>query len=177
MVNIQTKKEILKKCKNNHIEMIDQYIDSRTKIKFRCHCGNYFYSAPRNKLISCGCIKIINNRGWKGYGEISGNYFSVIRNGAKKRNLEFDITIEYIWNLFLKQNKKCALTGMKLFFVRNTKMSPLLKTASLDRIDNNQGYIKGNLQWIHKTINIMKLNMIQKDFVKWCNLVSNNNSC
>jgi hypothetical protein len=45
-------------------------------------------------------------------------------------------------------------------------------TASLDRIDSSKGYIEGNLQWLHKRINIMKGNMSEKEFLDFCESVT-----
>jgi len=44
-------------------------------------------------------------------------------------------------------------------------------TASLDRIDNNKGYIKGNVQWVLKDINKMKNIHTQDYFIELCKLV------
>ena len=44
-------------------------------------------------------------------------------------------------------------------------------TASLDRIDSSKGYIKGNVQWVHKEFNKMKLDLLDKEFIDICKLV------
>lgn len=44
-------------------------------------------------------------------------------------------------------------------------------TASLDRIDSDQGYILGNIQWVHKIVNIMKQDTVQSEFIGWCRAV------
>ena len=46
-------------------------------------------------------------------------------------------------------------------------------TASLDRIDSNKGYIKGNVQWVHKDVNTMKMDHTQEEFIKICTMVAN----
>lgn len=104
---------------------------------------------------------------WKGCGEISGSYWCNLKNGAKKRNLELSTTIEYAWNLYLQQGGVCALSGLPITFKAN-------KTASLDRIDSSIGYIEGNVQWSHKHINNMKLNLDQNYFIHLCKLIADN---
>lgn len=39
-----------------------------------------------------------------------------MKRNAKKRNIYWsdDLTIEYLWDLYLKQDKKCALTGLEI---------------------------------------------------------------
>lgn len=108
---------------------------------------------------------------WSGYGEISGAYWNGIKQGAKSRKIEFSITKEYLWNLFIKQDKKCALTGLPLYF-NEVKTNRGNKTASLDRIDSSKGYIEGNVQWVHKDVNEMKWDSTQQEFVNFCCLVA-----
>ena len=45
-------------------------------------------------------------------------------------------------------------------------------TASIDRIDSSIGYVIGNVQWVHKQVNFMKGTMEQKEFIKFCKLIS-----
>jgi hypothetical protein len=107
---------------------------------------------------------------------ISGHMFQQLKASAKMRNIEFNLDIEYLTDLFDKQNQKCSLTGMNLVFAENAKLHQKgFTTASLDRIDNTKGYIKGNVWWVHKRINIMKRTDSVKDFIEWCDKVSNYN--
>lgn len=115
--------------------------------------------------------KLQNSKRWKGYGEIPQTYFANIRNGAKTRNLIFDITIEYIWDLFIKQNRKCALSGKEIGF-----QSANVNTASLDRINSKIGYIKENVQWVHRDINFCKQSFSNEEFINLClDIVKHNN--
>jgi len=53
----------------------------------------------------------------------------------------------------------------------------IIRTASLDRIDSSKGYVKGNLQWVHKDINMMKNHYNQKYFIEICKKVATNANC
>jgi hypothetical protein len=75
---------------------------------------------------------------------------------------------EYLWELFLKQNRVCSLSGLPLRFV-NAKQDG---NASLDRIDSNKGYIVGNVQWVDKNINAMKSDLSEDDFIRFCSFVT-----
>lgn len=105
---------------------------------------------------------------WKGYEELSGTRWSSYQKGAEIRGFNFDITIEYAWELFLNQERRCALTGMPIYF--NMDLDRLRRqghqggTASLDRIDSKIGYIQGNVQWVHKDVNKMKMDLPEQDF-------------
>ena len=138
----------------------------------KCDCGK-LRTAIGTKLVngrtqSCGCKKREETikRQWKGYGEISGSFWTRIVNQAKIRNFEVNVTIEDIWNLFLKQEKKCKLTSLPLNF--SSSYWATNGTASLDRINSKLGYIDGNIQWIHKDVNQMKMDLDEKYFIELC---------
>lgn len=103
-----------------------------------------------------------------GYEEILGSRWASWRIGAKNRNIEFNITIEEAWNVFEKQNGKCALTGVNLKFKKGNNKE---QTASLDRIDSTKHYTKDNIQWVHKEINRMKGSLQEKEFIDFCKKV------
>jgi hypothetical protein len=144
----------------------------------QCDCGQVVVvgisSLNQKHTKSCGCFRKTSNyyRLWKGYGEISGDYWSTVQRNAKSRNIEFSITIEYAWDLFLIQNKKCKLSGLDISLYRHHR-NHIRPTASLDRIDNNKGYIVGNVQWVHKHLNICKHTYSNEEFIEICNMVAN----
>lgn len=149
-----------------------------------CTCGKFIDLTTKavnsGKHISCGCwMKSKEYREknwcWSGFGDIHGKWWSNIKRGASKRNHEFSISIEYAWKLFLKQDSKCALTGMDIKFGRSMKeIERGATTASLDRINNKLGYIIGNVHWVHKDINLMKQCFDLSYFTNMCKLVSRN---
>lgn len=106
---------------------------------------------------------------------IPNYYWAHVVIGAKKRKLEFSIDQEYAEELLKKQNFKCALSGKEIHLTMSVSeyMEGNKSTASLDRIDSNKGYIKGNVQWVHKKINIMKQSMDDPEFIQWCIDVTN----
>ena len=148
----------------------------------KCDCGVSHDALSthlvRKLIMSCGCG--MTSRGplhpqWRGHGEISGGVWNhLTRNargtrGLKRRELEFNITIEYVWGLFLTQNRKCILSGRDLYFPQKCKSKG---TASLDRIDSSLGYVPGNVQWVHKDINMLKCTFDQDYFIQMCKEVA-----
>lgn len=125
-------------------------------------------------------IPILNyqprNRGhkWVGFGEISGHYWGKIRHSAKSRKIQFNLEIEYCWDLYLKQGGVCALSGIPIKFETCAK-EIIEKTASLDRINQSIGYVEGNVQWVHKHVNNMKQYFTDDYFIELCKLVVINN--
>jgi len=161
------------------VEIAGQYPDGRTKWKLQCDCGKYTV-APFNNLkhkgvISCGCYKketSFDNK-WRGIGSLGLDHFNSIKRGAKTRDLDFNITLQYASDLFNKQNKRCALSGKVITLSSNRKR--LKPTASLDRINNDLGYVEGNVQWVHREINIAKNVVNNEEFIKICKDVTSFN--
>ena len=126
-----------------------------------------------NKTTSCGCKRRQPPRNWSGCGTVSKTYFNSLQRGASggkgRKAMDFTIDIEYIADL-LDNNQlgKCALSGISI--------SVSASTASLDRIDSSKGYIHGNVQWLHKDVNMMKRHYSTEYFKKLCAIVSSNSS-
>jgi len=146
-----------------------------------CDCGNSHTAAcsaiKHSKTTSCGCrrdqyqkLSGKNSSRFNGYEGITGRLYNTIKHNAIRRGIRLSVNKKFLWELYLQQNKLCALTGLPISF------SHVLKdcTASLDRVDSSKGYLKGNVQWVHKKINTMKHTLSQEEFVKLCVLVAQN---
>lgn len=137
--------------------------------------GNYLTDG---RVVSCGCLKTRKGKDhprWKGVGNLSGEFIYNIKYNAKHRKISFRLSPEYMWTLYLQQKGCCALSGVPISLEgdsRETRYAATTKrTASLDRIDPSKGYLEGNVQWVHKALNIMKMEMGDNDFIHWCQLV------
>lgn len=157
-------------------------IRTRHYYNCQCECGKEKVFLRGNLIThhvkSCGCLKNRNcseSKTWAGHGEISLRTWSHIKNHALGRKdlnkREFSITIEDAWEKFKEQDGKCALSGISLS-LKATKGNYKEKTASLDRIDSSKGYIEGNIQWVHKTLNAMKRDFSDECFIEFCELVT-----
>ena len=113
------------------------------------------------------------NRKKRTHHTIPGRYFFGVEYGAKKRGYIFDITIEQLWQLFLKQEGKCALSGLPIRFHKPGEKYTA-QTASVDRIDSDLGYTIDNVKWVHKQINRMKMDLSDQDFIYFCKKVAKN---
>lgn len=143
--------------------------------KCRCSCGHIanmttaqLKNAKRpNKMCrSCAVKKKLSGAAsarYTGFGDLPGRRWRQILKHAQKRNLVVTITIEDCWNLFLSQNAKCALSGLAIGFGNKAT-----STASLDRIDSKKPYDIGNVQWVHKDVQRIKIDLPQARFVRLC---------
>lgn len=162
----------LKGKRFNKLVVIDRSSNDRfgkMRLKCKCDCGNYTIvnksSLIRGLTGSCGCKKTEELRK-KGFRDISYKYFRKIIQGAISRNMTFDITIEDVWGQFIKQNGKCAISGVNIKFYPNGNKEKY-QTASIDRIDPDKGYTKDNIQIVHKRVNILKGNLTEEELRYW----------
>lgn len=155
-------------------------INNKKYWRCECECGNIkkydYYSIIKGYVKSCGCYHkdSVKNYNWTGYKDIPGSYWNSILKRPNSINLEFNISIEYVWSIYEKQNRKCNLSNLPIEFgTKNNKIKTF--QASLDRIDNNKGYIEGNVQWIVKEINYMKNKIDEKKFIYLCKKINTYN--
>lgn len=72
----------------------------------------------------------------------------------------------HLYELFLKQNRSCALTGAPLSLITD---NPLC--LSLDQIDPRKGYVAGNVQWLAWCVNRAKGDLSTEHFYEMCDAV------
>jgi len=145
-----------------------------------CDCGNNCNVLGTHLIQgntkSCSCDRPIGktHKQWTGFEEISGDFWNQLQrnaNGSKgRRQLVFNLEKEDLWKLYLKQDKKCALSKLEIYFPKRNK--DISATASLDRIDSSKGYTLDNVQWVHKDINRMKSVFDNDYFIKMCTFVA-----
>lgn len=142
--------------------------------KVKCDCGKELFKLPieilnPNAYFQCAsCAQkenklksmIANGK----VGDLTLTQYNKLKKSAEKRNYEFSVSIKYLWDLYISQNRKCNITG---------DLIPDIKKASLDRIDSNLGYIEGNVQWVTYRANISKHTMTMKELYKFCTKVLN----
>lgn len=114
-------------------------------------------------------IKCSENKVYKG---MLLSVFNKMKRGAEARSMPFNISIIDVAKQFEKQKGICSLSGLPLKL--RTYTNDITATASLDRIDNNKGYLKNNIQWIHKEINFMKGSLQENRFIELCKHIAKN---
>lgn len=170
----------------NELTVLGEVTDKRRrKYLLRCSCGkeivrrkDHVHNGRVRMCKSCASKETAKaypppiNR--KGCGSLSGTHFNHIKHTAERRSLQFDLDAEYLNNLYKDQEEKCALTGVPIILstnIRNNNVDWEFITASLDRIDNSKGYVKGNVWWVHKEVNRLKNNYSLNDLLYWSKLI------
>jgi dCMP deaminase len=149
----------------------------------KCDCGNYTQVVASRitsgEIKSCGCL--LNNKGikrnsYRGIGNLSGYFWSSIKASAKSRGINFELTKEFAWDLFVKQGGKCAISNVDITMCDSRKDKNIENhTASLDRIDSSKGYTEENVWWVHKHVNKMKQEYPFEHFIDICGKIYLNN--
>jgi hypothetical protein len=151
-----------------------------TRWRVKCDCGTEKQISKWHIVYGnvTGCENCVKDRirfeeshNWNSEAKnVTGMYYGKIKAAAKKRKIQFKITREEMDEIFQKQNGKCLYTNMDLFFETSGKKG----NASLDRINSSLGYIKENVQWVHKKVNIIKWDLTHEEFVNFCKTVTEN---
>jgi len=169
------------------LTVVSQHSKTRNgHIRYQCKCScgkisNVLGTHLRQgNSKSCGCAIPVGraHKDWNGVGKISGAFWydHIVKsaNGSKGRSpVDLTLTKQQAWDLFIKQDGKCALSGIILSFPE--RHNDKTWTASLDRIDSSKGYTQNNVQWLHKDVNMMKRIYDQDYFINICKLIANEN--
>jgi hypothetical protein len=121
--------------------------------------------AKQSEVSDWQCKKCVAQR--KGYhsnmpiGDVKRLY-NKFRKAANTRKIAWNLTIKEFESGF---TGKCSLTGWEI------SMSYSNQTASLDRIDSSKPYELGNIQWVHKMVNMSKNRYSQNEFIEMCKAV------
>jgi len=138
-------------------------------------CGNekLVNAASLIRGLSKTCGKC-QRQNFKGYKDISGAWWRKCKRQAHTRGLDFFITQEYVWEIFLKQDRKCAISGTEINFHKNND-DCALQNASIDRIDNTKGYIEENIQIVNKRVNFLRGSLEIDELLLLCREIYLNN--
>lgn len=106
-----------------------------------------------------------------------GRALSLSKKRAAKRGLDFNISKDYILDLFREQDGKCFYSGVSMNIVKEDGEifhDPLKMT--LDCIQPSLGYTKGNVVWCAFCVNSFKQKMSIDQMVSICNGIIKNSS-
>ena len=145
--------------------------------KFYCRCtcntvksvySKHLLSGASRSCHKCSQVRKAS-RLFKGHEGLYGKTWYRIRKDAEDRSLRFEITIEQAWEKFVAQDGRCALSNLPIALEDRSGSS---RTASLDRIRSDEGYVASNIQWVLKDINMMKRNLPESRFIELCKAVA-----
>jgi hypothetical protein len=94
---------------------------------------------------------------------------AVARDNKKGWAKDNNVTIEYLVGIYHGQNGKCFHTGEPMTLVRGlVEKAVVFDLCTIDRIDNEKGYVVGNIILCCDGINRMRRDMPLKQFQALC---------
>jgi hypothetical protein len=115
-----------------------------------------------------------------GYVRLSDEYspFRYFVRKARSRKHDYDIDVAYLKELWEEQDGKCALSGLKMILPKNGEVWEKDKEnpwkPSLDRIDSDKGYLKGNVRFTCYIGNMCKQRWPDNTVYEFCKEVAKN---
>lgn len=105
-------------------------------------------------------------------------FLARIRSRVKKSEWKkgsTDLTLEYIKDIWEKQQGVCPWTGKCLVLPNTTQgwnNTHRWDRASIDRIDNTKGYVKGNIRFVSLMANFIKGRFSDIELIEFCKAVA-----
>ena len=103
-------------------------------------------------------------------------YIKVIRKHNKERNIGYNVDIQYLQELWESQKGICPFTKQQLELKTHSKTKNIISRpyqASIDRIDNDKGYIKGNIRFVALIFNYARNVFSDEEVLDFCFKVTN----
>lgn len=174
-----------KSCRSNYNKNIkyEKPLDGKLKC-LKCHQIRDISEFYRDKSASTGvqsyCAPCHKEKIYESQSKLSGYIAKIYNNlliSCKKMKQEVDITKEDIMEIYLNQNKKCALSNELLTYYSGPSLTDDKYESKfnicIDKIENSKAYQKNNVQLIGQTIYRMKNSLDTKEFIRLCGIVSN----
>lgn len=96
-----------------------------------------------------------------------------LKSDCKRKGIEFNLTKEFLYNLWKKQNGKCFYTNLEMNNSLKQKGFQSWNSPSLDRLNPDKGYVENNVVWCTFAVNSFKQSLTYQDFmdqlskIKW----------
>lgn len=99
-------------------------------------------------------------------------YIKRAKQRTKKAN---NLTCEYLKHLWEKQKGICPITGKHLRLRTHSNKADGPYDASLDRIDNTKGYVRGNVRFVALIFNYARNTFSDNEVIDFCKAVIEHN--
>ena len=114
-------------------------------------------------------------------GFIKKIYKDMYHNAERRaKELNIELTIEDIHELYNKQKGLCAISGLKMthetYAFKDKEHIINRLNISIDRINSSLGYTKDNVQLLAAIVNRMKTDLPDSEFIKICSIITQNNN-
>lgn len=154
---------------------------AKERIRICTECGNAypltreFFAKEHNKFrnVCRNCVNEHNKFMYNiRYDTLEGVMYlrcKKARERAHSKHMKFDLTPEFLIELWNLQGGKCFYSGLTMSYDRND-----LYTVSVDRVDSNKGYTQDNVVLCCWSVNSMKNSYTVEEFLFLCESVVKN---
>lgn len=120
------------------------------------------------------CTKLTTSKSLSTFDGFITKLFGDLEDNADYRRIKVFITKQDIYDLYNKQNGKCALTGMDMTHIYNVGngRNTQLCNMSVDRIDSNLEYTRDNIQLVCAVVNTVKIDMTKEKLIQMCKIIT-----
>ena len=140
-----------------------------------CRCGKEFETTnAKRKSCSTQCLgKFAHLDNWHttslDYRIRCSRLSHIAKNRAKKINCAFDLSPEFIINMWEDQQGRCALSGREFDLTKPKPHEKVRSNAvSLDKIDAQKGYTKDNVRLVCFQVNGALNQYGEKELISLC---------
>lgn len=174
---------VCKKCESDTLKKRSNKKTTDDKRCRKCHKikkASEFHAARRCAGgISRYCIECEKLKVDKFVNTLEGHIRFILthtKSSCKKRNVQFDITYQEVFDLYEKQHGLCAISDLEMTHNHlSGQHSKDFHNLSIDRIIPGKGYTKDNIQLVCLMVNMMKLDLKEETFHQLCAIVAQNN--
>lgn len=140
-----------------------------------CTRSCYFRSEGHQNLGEHLGSRLVDGRG-TGVPRDRWSPFRYFMRKARNRKQPTDLDLSYLEELWRAQDGRCALSGLQMEMpstgeVWEKQFRDPFK-PSLDRIDNRQGYVRGNVRFVCVIANLAKASFSDEELVTFCTAVA-----
>ena len=89
---------------------------------------------------------------------------------ARHYRLRYKVKFEDLLELFIKQNGKCAISGVEITIGCDASVDHIVPKVAGGKNELS------NYQWVHKKVNLYKRCHNQEEFISWCKIIANYNT-
>lgn len=178
--SVNIKRIKLEKALEKDTEKAEKYKELKDRLKemFICrgcnkelpNCENYI-DLTKNPGAKKLCQKCQTEKRLNYNTSFDGKIVTLLKN-ARNRGKEYNLSLEYMKNIYNEQKGLCYYTGKEMTFPLSGTGKVIFTSMSIDRKDSKIGYIKGNVVLCCWLVNRMKNDCSDIEFIELAHLIA-----
>ncbi len=143
-------------------------LSKQERLCIDCHEGHQY---ERYAGLRCRKCHLARRKKVRKRPQTLEEWIALLTNTARHRSqVPSDLDTSYMLDLWHKQEGKCYYSGLDLHVHKyGDKRRPL--SPSIDRVDSQKGYIKGNVVWSAWICNAGKSTLSVQGYIQICRMV------